>query len=51
MWLKSQGNQAMSDATVPYHIQNSNPQNSNIPARPRVPRQEIPSLSGDPLQL
>ena len=51
MWLKSQGNEAMSGATVPYPIQNSNLQNSNISVRPRVPRQEIPSLSGDPLQF
>ena len=30
MWLKSHDNEAMSDETVPYPIQNSNLQNSNI---------------------
>ena len=30
MWLKSHDNEAMSDETVPYPIQNLNLQNSNI---------------------
>ena len=47
--LKSHDNEAMSDGTVPYPIQNSNLQNSNISVRPRLPRQEIPLFSGDPL--
>ena len=41
----------MSDGTVPYPIQNPNSQNSDISVRPRLPRQEIPSFSGDPLQF
>ena len=51
MWLKSHANEAMSDGTVPYPVQNSNLQNSNISVRPRLPRQEIPPFSGDPLQF
>ena len=51
MWLKSHDNEAMSDGSVPYPIQNSNLQNSNISVRPRLPRQEIPPFSGDPLQV
>ena len=51
MWLKSHDNKAMSDGTVPYPIQNSNLQNSNISVRPRLPRQEIPPFSGDLLQF
>ena len=50
-WLKSHNNEVMSDGTVPYPIQNSNPQNSNISVRPWLPRQEIPPFSGDPLQF
>ena len=30
MWLKSHDDEVMSDRTVPYPIQNSNSQNSNI---------------------
>ena len=30
MWLKSHDNEVMTDGTIPYPIQNSNPQNSNI---------------------
>ena len=41
----------MSDGTVPYPNQNSNLQDSNISVRPRLPRQEIPPFSGDPLQF
>ena len=51
MWLKSHDNEAMSDETVPYPIQNSNLQNSNISVWPRLPRQEIPPFSGNPLQF
>ena len=51
MRLKSHDNKALSDTTVPYPIQNSNLQNSNISVRPRLPRQEIPPFSGDPLQF
>ena len=51
MRLKSHDNKAMPDTTVPYPIQNSNLQNSNISVRPRLPRQEIPLFSGDPLQF
>ena len=51
MWLKSLDNEAMSDGTVPYPIQNSNLQNSNISVRPRLPRQEIPPFFCDPLQF
>ena len=51
MWLNSHENEAMSDGTVPYPIQNSNLQNSNISVRPRLPRQEILPFSGDPLQF
>ena len=51
VWLKSHNNEAISDGTVPYPIQNSNSQNSNISVRPRLPRQEIPPFSGDPLQF
>ena len=49
VWLKSHDDEVMSDRTVPYPIQNSNSQNSNISVRPRLPRQEIPPFSGDPL--
>ena len=35
MWLKSHENEVMSDGTVPYPIQNSNSQNSDISVRPR----------------
>ena len=42
MWLKSHGNEAMSDGTVLYSIQTSNLQNSNISVRPRLPRPEVP---------
>ena len=49
MWLKSHDDEVMSDRTVPYPTQNSNSQNSNISVRPRLPRQEIPPFSGDPL--
>ena len=35
--------------TVPYPMQNSDLQNSNISVRPRLPRREIPPFSGDPL--
>ena len=42
MWLKSHGNEAMSDGTVLYPIQTSNLQNSNISVRPRLPRPEVP---------
>ena len=41
----------MSDGSVPYPIQNSSLQNSNISVRARLPRQEIPPFSGDPLQV
>ena len=51
MWLKSHDNEVMSNGTVPYPIQNSNSQISNISVRPRLPRQEIPPFSGDPLQF
>ena len=51
MWLKFHDNKAMSDGTIPYPIQNSNLQNSNISVRPRLPRQEIPPFSGDLLQF
>ena len=51
MWLKSHDNEAMSDGTVSYPIQNSNLQNSNISVRPRLPRQEIPPFSSDPIQF
>ena len=30
MWLKSHDNEVMTDGAIPYPIQNSNPQNSNI---------------------
>ena len=42
VWLKSHGNEAMSDGTVLYSIQISNLQNSIISVRPRLPRPEIP---------
>ena len=48
IWLKSHENELMSDGTVPYPIQNSNSQSSNISVRPRLPRQEILPFSGDP---
>ena len=51
VWLKSHDDEVMSDRTVPYPTQNSNSQNSNISVRLRLPRQEIPSFSGDPLQF
>ena len=51
MWLKSHDNEAMSDGIVPYPIQNSNLQNSNITVQPRLPRQEIKPFSGDPLKF
>ena len=51
MWLKSHDNEVMPDGTVPYPIQNSNSQHCNISVRSRLPRQEIPSFSGDPLQF
>ena len=35
MWLKSHYNEVISDRTLPYPIQNSNSQNSNISVRPR----------------
>ena len=34
MWLKSHENEVMSDGTVPYPIQNSNSQNSDISVQP-----------------
>ena len=40
MWLKSHDDEVMSDRTVPYPIQNSNSQNSNISVQPRIPRQK-----------
>ena len=40
--LKSHDNEAMSDGTVPYPIQNLSLQTSNISVRPLLPRREIP---------
>ena len=51
MWLKSHDNEAMSDETVPYPIQNLNLQNSNISVWPGLPRQGISPFSGNPLQF
>ena len=51
MRLKSHDDEVMSDRTVPYPIQISNSQNSNISVSPRLPREEIPLFSGDPLQF
>ena len=48
IWLKSHENELMSDGTVPYPIQNSDSQSSNISVWPRLPRQEILPFSGDP---
>ena len=49
--LKSHDNEAMSDGTVPYPIQNLSLQTSNISVRPLLPRREIPPFSGDLLQF
>ena len=49
--LKSHDNEAMSDGTVPYPIQNLSLQTSNISVRPLLPRPEIPPFSGDLLQF
>ena len=51
MWLKSHDDDVMSDRTLPYPIQNSNSQNSNMSVRPRLRRQEIPPFSGEPSQF
>ena len=40
MWLKSRDDEVMSDRTVPYPIQNSNSQSSNISVQPQIPRQK-----------